>query len=122
MNEPITINIGNVADGAMVDAFELKLREVLANIADPSTEAKQKREINLCLKLHPKEDRVQINVEFTCTAKLAGLMPSTSRIFVGKDAEGALYALTEDPRQLNIFTPPKPVEVSPVIQFASANS
>jgi hypothetical protein len=117
---PITINIGNVCDGAFVDAFELKLQEVLKNIADPSTEARAKREIRLVLKLHPKDDRTQINVEFTCESKLAGLMPATSRMFVGKDAEGSLYALTEDPRQMNIFTPPKPVEAPAVIQFKTA--
>ena len=45
MQEPITINIGNVADGAMMEAFDKALREVLANIADLSTPATQKRSI-----------------------------------------------------------------------------
>jgi hypothetical protein len=120
MEEPVTINIGNICDGAMIDAFELKLREVLANIMDPSTEARQKREICLVLKLHPKDDRVQINTEFTCSVKLAGLMPATSRMYVAKDAEGVLYALAEDPRQMHIFTPPKPLEAPSVIKFEAA--
>ncbi len=119
MAEPITINIGNVSDGALVEAFELKLREVLANIADPHTPATAKREINLRLVLRPKEDRVQIDSQFTCTARLAGLIPASSRMFVGKDGDGNLYALADDPRQLNIFTPPKPKEV-PVLEFNSA--
>jgi hypothetical protein len=117
MNEPITINIGNICDGAMIDAFDLKLREVLANIMDPNTEARQKREIHMVLKLHPKDDRIQINTEFTCTVKMAGLMPATSRMYVAKDAEGALYALAEDPRQMHIFTPPRPVEQARPIEF-----
>ena len=117
MKEPVTVNIGNVSDGALVEAFEIKLREVLANISDPNTPATAKREINLRLILRPKEDRCQIDSQFTCTAKLAGLMPATSRLFIGKDAAGHLYALTDDPRQLNIFTPPAPEELSPVIAF-----
>lgn len=113
---PITINIGNICDGAMIDAFEVELAKVLRNIHDPSTEAKTKRRITLELELHPKDDRTQINVQFTCSSKLAGLMPSTSRFFIGKDVEGGLVPLAEDPRQMNIFTPPAPVKVpSPII-------
>lgn len=118
MQEPVTVNIGNVSDGALVEAFELKLREVLANIADPSTPATAKREINLRLILKPKEDRVQIDTQFTCTGKLAGMYPATSRLFVGKDKEGNLYALSDDPRQLNIFTPPKPKEAPKPLEFS----
>lgn len=121
MKEAVTVNIGNVSDGALVEAFELKLREVLQNIADPSTPASAKREINLRLILRPKDDRVQIDTQFTCTAKLAGLMPATSRLFVGKDAQGNLYALAEDPRQLNIFTPPAPKPMPAVISFGTDN-
>lgn len=120
--EPISINIGNICDGAMVEAFELKLAEVLRNIMDPSTEAKAKREITLRVKFHPKDDRVQINCEFTCETKTAGLMPSTSRMFVGKDSAGGLYALSEDPRQMNIFTPPAPKEAPAPIHFISGTA
>jgi hypothetical protein len=120
--EAIPINIGNICDGAMVEAFELKLADVLRNIMDPSTEARQKREIVLRVKFHPKDDRVQINCEFTCDTKLAGLMPATSRMFVGRDAEGALYALSEDPRQMHIFTPPAPKEAPAPIPFANGTS
>ncbi len=98
----------------------MQLGKCLRNIMDQNTEARAKREIRLVLKLHPKDDRVQINMEFTCESKLAPLMPANSRMFVGRGADGALYALAEDPRQMNIFTPPKPIEAPPVIQFTSA--
>lgn len=120
MDEPITVNIGNVADGAMVEAFEKTLREVLLNIADPSTLATQSRHIVLRLKIKPNDDRVQLNTEFTCESKLASVTPNLSRMFVGRDEAGVLYALTEDPRQLNIFSPPKPPAVASVIQFNAA--
>ena len=47
-------------------------------------------------------------------------MPANSRIFVAKDAEGVLYALDEDPRQMHIFTPQKPVEAPAPIIFSNA--
>jgi hypothetical protein len=115
--EQITINIGNVADGAMIEAFQLELQKVIQNIMDPSTEATAKRYIRLELMLKPKDDRIQLNTEFTCTSKLAGIIPVDSRIFIGKDSEGQLVALAEDPRQMNIFQAPKPVELPKPIEF-----
>jgi hypothetical protein len=117
MSEPTTINIGNVSDGAMIEAFDLKLREVLANIADANTPATAKREIILRLVLKPKEDRVQVQTRFFCEAKLASVEEVDSRIYVGRDKEGTLYALAEDPRQLNIFTPPVPKEAPKPLEF-----
>ena len=119
-DDPVTINIGNVCDGAMVQAFERSLAKCLANIADPNTEAKRKRQVILVLSLHPKEDRTQINCEFDCNEKLAGMIPATSRMYIGKDESGALYALTSDPRQMNIFTPPAPKQVPAPIEFKAA--
>jgi len=118
MQDPVTINIGNVSDGALIEAFDLKLKEVLANIADVNTPATAKREITLRLILKPKEDRVQINTRFHCTAKLAPIVEVESRIFVGKDKDGNLYALSDDPRQLNIFNPPKPKEAPRPLEFS----
>ena len=117
---PITINIGNVCDGAAVDAFEKKLAEVLRNICDLGTPATAVRTITLKVRLKPREDRVQINTEFTCEAKLASFEPKTSRIFVAADKEGNLYGLSEDPRQIALFQPPKPREAPPVITFKPA--
>jgi hypothetical protein len=116
--QPITIE--NVCGGAMVEAFEISLRKCLTNIMDPNTDARRKREVRLTLTLHPKDDRVTVNCEFDCTEKLASMIPVESTLFVGKDAEGTLYALTEDPRQMNIFTPPAPREVPAPIQFVGS--
>jgi hypothetical protein len=117
---PITINIGNVCDGAVVEAFELELRKCLVNIYDLSTSATASRTISLKVKLKPREDRVQIDVQFDCDSSLAPVISKTSRMFVGKDEGGQLYGLTADPRQLNIFTPPKPREAPPVIEFTAS--
>jgi hypothetical protein len=121
VGEPQLIDFATVSDGALIEAFGLKLSEVLQNIADPNTPATAKREISLVLSLHPKEDRTQINIQFTCKARLASLMPATSRIFMGKDGDGNLYALDKDPRQQNLFTPPAPTAVREPLSFKAAN-
>lgn len=118
--QPKAIGISNVCGGAMVAAFENSLRKCLANIMDVNTDATRKREIRLTLTLQPREDRVKIDAFFDCTEKLANIVSVESRIFVGKDAEGNLYALDEDPRQMNIFTPPAPREVAAPIEFKAA--
>ncbi len=118
--EPNLIDIYTVSDGALVEAFGLKLSEVLANIADPNTPATAKRTISLTLTLQPKDDRMQINTQFTCKAQLASIVPSTGRIFLGKDNDGNLYALDRDPRQQNLFTPPTPRPVAEPLTFKSA--
>ena len=99
LNEPQLIDISSISEGAMVEAFGLKLAEVMSNIADPYTPATAKRQITLNLTLHPKEDRTQIDTQFTCKAQLASIIPSTSRIFMGRDDDGNYYALDRDPRQ-----------------------
>jgi hypothetical protein len=119
-NEPQLIDISTIADGALVEAFGLKLQEVLANISDPNTPATSKRQITLTLSLIPKEDRTQIDTAFTCQARLASLIPATARIFMGRDEEGNLYALDRDPRQQNLFNPPAPVAVREPLTFKAA--
>jgi hypothetical protein len=119
ISEPITINIGNVCDGAAVDAFELKLRECLENICDLNTPATAARTVTLKVKLKPREDRCQVATEFTCEASLASFEPKVARIFIGKDEAGNLYGLKEDPRQLTFFTPAKKQE-APVVQFKAS--
>jgi hypothetical protein len=119
ISEPITINIGNVCDGAAVDAFELKLRECLENICDLNTPATAARTVTLKVRLKPREDRCQIAAEFTCEASLASFEPKVARMFIGRDEEGHLYGLKEDPRQLTFFTPAKKPE-APVVQFKAS--
>jgi hypothetical protein len=120
-SEPQLIDFATIADGALIEAFGLKLQEVLANIQDPNTPATAKREITLTLSLHPKDDRTQIDTAFTCKARLASLIPATSRIFMGRDDDGNLYALDRDPRQQNLFNPPKPAAMPAPLTFKTAN-
>lgn len=119
---PITINIGNLCKGAVVDAFEKELQKCLNNIYDLDTPAMATRTITLKVKLKPDEARIKILSKFTCDSDLAQPFPVEDVFFVGKDGEtGLLYGLVSDPRQRSIvFTPPRPKEVPAPIEFKTA--
>jgi hypothetical protein len=115
--EQIPINIGNINDGAMVDGFEIEFRKALENIADLNTPATATREVTLKLILKPHSDRVTIETEFKCSAKLAAIEVHKSKCFMGKDDEGNIIALAKDMRQMPLWSAPKPKEAPPVIAF-----
>lgn len=122
IEEPITINIGNLCKGAIIDAFEKELQKCLDNIYDLDTPATTIRTITLKVKLKPDEARIKIQSEFSCDSSLAQPFPVTDVFFVGKDGEtGKLYGLTSDPRQRSIvFEAPKPKEAPKPIEFKAA--
>jgi hypothetical protein len=117
--EPASINIGNINEGAAIDAFDLELRKVLENIADLSTVATATRSITLKVDFKPESDRCKVHTEFSISAKLAGIEKHVSKIYVAKSDDGALVALDADPRQMPLWATPKRAE-PPVIQFANS--
>jgi hypothetical protein len=118
--ELIPINIGNVNDGAVIDAFEIELRKVMANIQDLSTPATATRAITLTIAFKPYEDRITIETEFQSTVKLAAIEKNVAKMFVGKSEDGKLVAFASDPRQMKLWSAPAPKEVPPVISFGGA--
>lgn len=118
--ELIPINIGNINDGAMVDAFDIELRKVLANIADINTPATDTRTLTLQLVLKPHSDRIQIETEFKCSSKLAPIETHKSKCFMGKSEDGVLVAFANDPRQMPLWSAPKPRRAA-VVNLDSAD-
>jgi hypothetical protein len=118
LTDAVTINIGNINEGAAIDAFDLELRKVLENIADLSTVATADRAITLKVTFKPESDRCKVHTEFSISTKLAGIEKYVSKIFVAKTDEGALVALDADPRQMPLWETPAKSQ-PPVIQFAN---
>ena len=112
------VNIGNINEGAAIDAFDLELRKILENIADLSTVATATRSITLRVDFKPESDRCKVHTEFRCTSKTAPIETHKSQIYVGRTEEGALIAFDADPRQMPLWSAPKPRE-TPVVQFSS---
>jgi hypothetical protein len=115
------INIGNINEGAMIDGFEIELRRALENIADLNTPATAVRAVRLELILKPHSDRVVIETEFKCGSKLAGIETHKSKIFLGRAEEGTLVAFDADPRQMPLWSPPKPAKAPDPIEFRAGN-
>lgn len=119
---PITINIGNLCKGKIIDAFDIELGKIIANIQDIDTPAQAMRTLNLKVTFKPDGTRNKIDSEFTCESKLAQPHPQTDVFYVGKDKDsGLLYGLMYDPRQSSIvFEAPKPKEAPKPLEFKAA--
>lgn len=112
-----TINIGNINEGAAIDAFDLELRKVLENIADLSTVATATRSITIRIDFKPESDRCKVHTELSVKTSLAAIEKHSSKLFVAKTEDNALVALDADPRQMPLWESPKRAQ-PPVIQFA----
>ena len=120
-NDLATINIGNINEGAMIDGFARELQRALENIADLSTPATATRAVTLQLILKPHSDRVVIETEFKCGSKLAGIEVHHAKIYLGRAEEGGLVAFDADPRQMPLWSAPKPAKVQEPIEFRAGN-
>lgn len=106
MNEPRTITLESLADGAAEELFADALRRVLENIADPNTDWKKERKIVLTIGLNANDDdRRNGNVSVSCKTTLVGVKDVSTQVYYGKH-EGILGAV-EAPRQIDMF--PNPV-------------
>lgn len=105
MQQQVTLD--TIGGGALSELFGEELGRILANIADPNTEAAAKRVITIALKFKPNRDRDVADVEIACSSKLAGIMTVSSRVFMGKH-QGKLIAVEHDPRQSTLFDAERP--------------
>lgn len=109
-------NLGSIARGALLELFEKSALKVAQNIADTSTNATAVRTITLKLKFKPDVDRRAVQVITTAECKTAGVSEHVSRAYIGKDDEGGVYIVDQDPRQDVLFQ--APAQDQSVIQFA----
>ncbi|MEK5479915.1 hypothetical protein NYE70_23755 [Paenibacillus sp. FSL R5-0407] len=56
MSKSVEIKLESLADGSISERFNQELQKVLINIADPNTEAKTTRKINISLTIKPNEN------------------------------------------------------------------
>lgn len=80
-----TVNLKDIADGALQEKFQIALQEVLCNMQDPNTPWKNKREIIIKLKFVQNEDRDDVSCEISVEKKLAQTKPVGTKFAVGKD-------------------------------------
>jgi len=110
------VTLDTIGGGALAELFAAELQRILANIADPNTDPTTKRVITFAVSFKPKTDRDIADVELKCSSKLAGIRTVQTQLFMGRH-QGKLIAVENDPRQSNLFDPPKPGATGTVAAF-----
>ena len=87
------VNLEQFAGGALQEKFDSAMEQVLANLLDPNTPWKNKREINIKVTFEQNEDRDDTTVEVSVVPKLAAAKSIGTRMSIGKNIKtGELYA------------------------------
>ncbi|WP_077369692.1 replication terminator protein [Anaerosalibacter sp. Marseille-P3206] len=86
------INLEKFAGGALAEKFNVGLKEVLENIADPNTEATKKRKMTVELTFDPDQDRELSVVGITVKTKLVPNTPVATKIIIDRDGNGGIIA------------------------------
>lgn len=86
------INLEDFAEGAFAEKINIALKEVLENIADPNTDYKLKRKLNLEMTFCSGEDRELAEVTILAKTKLAPNKPIAAKIVIGTDGKGGILA------------------------------
>jgi hypothetical protein len=81
-------SIEKLADGALAEKIRDALAAVIENIADPNTNYKTKRKLNISLSFIPDEKRELAEVAMEVKPTLAPTMPAKTRVFIDKDRSG----------------------------------
>lgn len=98
------ITLATMAGGAVDELFIDAMGKVLENIADPNTDHKFKREINLRFTITPNEERSVGKVVVSCGTKRAAVKGIEVGVYFG--TQDGVPIVVEGPRQVDLFPTP----------------
>ena len=87
---PKQLNLAEMAQGAFMEQFHRELNKVLANIADPNTDAKKARKITLTITLKPDENRDVVAVDAQSKSVLVPAKSLSTRIVIDREKDGTV--------------------------------
>lgn len=93
----IPLKLETLNGGGVLEAIEVAVQQVLDNIADPNTDAKKAREVNVKIKFKPNEQRNMGEVEATVSCKLQPQAAQVVSIIIDQDAKGKAHAAEANP-------------------------
>ena len=106
MSQPVKLE--TMCGGGLIEAVEIGLMDVLANIIDPNTDATKPRELVVSIKFKPNEHRNLADVRIETKTKLVSANALTTNIIIDKDKHGIPKAAelsgSENPDQ-HLFPP-----------------
>jgi hypothetical protein len=82
------ITLDTLAGGAVRERVQRELDVLLANIADPNTDAKKARSLTLTIKLKPDINREIVDVEISAKASLVPAHAIETKLVTGRDHTG----------------------------------
>lgn len=86
------INLVELAGGALQEKAQQAIADVVANMQDPNTPWKNKREVNIKLAFTQNEDRSNATCDISVTKKEAPVKPVQTQFSIGKDLrDGSVY-------------------------------
>lgn len=87
------VELQDLVGGALQEKFARSFEKVIANLQDPNTPYKNKRQIQITLKFQQNENRDDVQVDIEATEKLSPQAPMKTAFSVGKDLRtGDIYA------------------------------
>ncbi len=84
MDEPIEVDLNNIANGAALTEFQESFKKVMENIADIRTKDTAKRKITLVFDIVPK-DRASIDIKVFSEEKLAKREGAATRVYASTE-------------------------------------
>lgn len=86
------LNLAEMANGAFMEQFNIELKKVLSNIADPNTDPKKARKITLTATLKADESREIVDFEVQSKSTLVPPKPVATKIIIDRDRDGSVVA------------------------------
>ena len=88
-----SVNLEQLAGGALQEKFDDAMDKVLKNMMDPNTPWKNKRAITVTVTFEQNEERDDVNVAVNVTTKMAPVKGIATKMSIGKDLKtGEIYA------------------------------
>lgn len=92
MSDEKTLNIANIARGALVEISDVEITNALNNIIDKNTDFKKARKVTLTIEFRATdESRETVMVDLHAKSALAPYKPVSTQLYVGKE-NGVLKA------------------------------
>lgn len=84
------VDLSNFANGAVAERFNIELQKVLENIADPNTDPKKARKLQLNITLKGNENRDVASVGVQAKSTLAPARDIETSIVLDVDSDGSV--------------------------------
>ena len=87
-----TLDLVLMKEGAIVAQVNEAIRKVIKNMADPNTDAKAKRTVNLKLTFSSDEERTAVGMKYQVQSKTVGDKAGLAMVAIGVDKDGNVHA------------------------------